>query len=339
MLKKIYVSEKRVSVEYAYRMWKSGTLLFPETPALARSRIQERLSETVELMLLGVAVPAIYVSELQDGSWLVLEATDRLWALFRFLSGKGKLGYMDMYPEYTGLSIRELEDAAPYATSMIYDYKLQFQVIDYMTPRYLHLQIGSHVERWSFSREQGVRNALYRNSDTVLQLEVLAKQLDKKTFFFSSATLNRQYAILRIYMYRLMFQHMIETDGSSQAGLQYLLDRTMEFADIHKEGFHRLAADREFEQATEMILRLPSTRDNKPIAEKLLANRGKEQQIRQLSYLYNLIWLVMDGQISDLRFEMLLSSQNLWESIEKDDVNYNNIRYHYDMIIRDRGNR
>lgn len=332
MMKKIYVSEKRVSVEYAYRMLKNGKLLFPATPALTRGRLRERLSETVELMLLGVAVPAIYVSELQDGSWLVLEATDRLWSLFWFLSGKGNLGYMDMYPEFAKMSLEELEGEAPNATSAIFDYKLQFQVIDYLTPRYLQLQVGSHVERWSFSREQGVRNSLYLNDEVVSRLTRLAKQLDKKTYFFSSLDLNRQYAILRIYMYRLVFLNMIGPVWEKQSGLQFLLDQSMELLSNREK---ELIADGEFEQVTEIIL---SLRKDRTIADRLAMGRGKEPQIRRLSYLYNLAWLAMDGQISSMRFETLISSQGLWERIEKDDVNYDNIRYHYDMILRGRGN-
>ncbi len=332
MVKKIYVSEKRVSVEYAYRMLINGKLLFPGAPALARGRLQERLSETVELMLLGVAVPAIYVSELQDGSWLVLEAADRLWSLFRFLSGKGNLGYMDMYPEFTKMSLEELEGEAPNVTSAIFDYKLQFQVIDYMTPRYLQLQVGSHVERWSFSREQGVRNSLYQNDGVVSRLIMLAEQLDQKAYFFSSQALNRQYAILRICMYRFVFLDRIGPVQKGQAGLQVLLDQSMELLSIHETG---LIAAREFNDVTETILNL---KYDEIIAAKLMTGRGKEPQIRRLSYLYNLVWLAVDGQISWMRFETLLSSQRLWERIEKDDVNYDNIRYHYDMILRGRGN-
>lgn len=333
MMKKIYVSEKRVSVEYAYRMLQKGKLSFPETPLRSKRRIQERLSEIMELILLGAAVPAIYVSELQDGSWLVLETTDRLWALFQFLNGKRNMGYMDMYPEYTEMSLAEMEKKVPHVTSMIYDYKLQIQVIDYMTPRYLHLQIGSNVERWNFSREQGVRKALYSNYDAVSQITMLEKQLDKRTFFFSSSTLNRQYTILRIYMYRLVFLNRIRTSGEDRAGVQLLLDQTMELLDAHER---EAMAVEEFESATNAILSLGR---DKEIAERFQINRGKEQQIRRISYLYNLIWLVDDGQISMIRFHALLSSQRLWERIEKDDVNYENIRHHYDMILRDRGNR
>lgn len=335
MLKKIYVSEKRVSVEYAYRMLQRGKLSFPEAPTLAKGRMVERLSETIELMLLGVAVPAVYVSELQDGSWLVLEATDRLLSLFRFLSGKGNLGYMDMYSEYSGMPIGKLEEKAPHVTSMIYDYKLQFQVIDYMTPRYLHLQVGSHVERWNFSREQGVRNFLYQKFDAVLQVKMLAEQLDKRLFFFSSSTLNRQYAILRIYMYRMVFQHMIRPERGDQAGLQYLLDQTIKLLNTSEGGRPGYIKTEEFRQATEMIVSLSEETE---AAAKLMKNKGKEQQIRRLSYLYNLIFLVMDGQISEVRFRVLFSGQRLWERVERDDVNYDNISYHYDMILRDRGN-
>lgn len=336
MIKKIYVNEKRVSVEYAYQMFKKGKLSFPETPLLTKKRMQERLSETVELILLGVAVPVIYVAELQDGSWLVLEATDRLRMLFRFLDGDGNLGYMDMYPEHTGMSLGQMEMEAPDITSMIYGYNLQFQIIDYMTPRYLQLQVGSYLERWNFSREQGARNALYRDYDAVLLLELLAKQLDKTTFFFSSSKLNRHYMILRIYMYRLVFQEISIPDKGSQAGIQLLLDSTMELLDFRiKERTEGFVA-KEFKQVTEAVVKLEK---NEGIVKKMMANRGKEPQVRRLAYLFNLTWLAMDGKISWLRYDELLSSENLWERIEKDDVNYDNIRQHYDMILKDRGSR
>lgn len=335
MMKKIYVSEKRVSVGYAYQMLQKGKISFPETPMLTKNRMQGRLTETVELILLGVAVPAVYVSELQDGSWLVLEVTDRLRALFQFLGGKGNLGYMELFPECTGMSLEHLEEKNPRITSMIYDYKLQFQVIDYMTPRYLQLQAGSHVERWNFSREQGVRKVLYKNDGAMPLVELLAKQLYKKTFFFSTSTLNRQYAILRIFMYRFVFQNRNASEGYGQSGIQFLLDWTMVQLHTYGQEETEQVVTEKFELATKIIIDLEK---NEETVRKLLINRGKEPQIRRLSYLYNMIWLAREGKIPWRRFEEMVSCKGFWERIEKDDVNYDNIRQHYEMILKDRGN-
>lgn len=66
-------------------------------------------------------------------------------------------------------------------------------------------------------------------------------------------------------------------------------------------------------------------------------NRGKEIQIRCLSYVYNLYWLVLDGCIAQERCNEILCCGKFWERIEKDDVNYNNISHHYDMILKGKG--
>lgn len=185
------------------------------------------------------------------------------------------------------------------------------------------------------AENRGVRNVLYKNDGAMPLVELLAKQLYKKTFFFSASTLNRQYAILRIFMYRFVFQNRNGSEEYSQSGIQFLLDLTM--AQLHAYGQEKTEGivTEEFELATKFLLDLEK---NEEIVRKLLINRGKELQIRRLSYLYNLIWLASEGKISWRRFEEMVSYKRFWERIEKDDVNYDNIRHHYEMILKDRGN-
>ena len=58
--------EKIMSVYRFYQMWREGNILFPTMPLLQRQKIQEKLSETLEAILLGMVLPADYASEQQN---------------------------------------------------------------------------------------------------------------------------------------------------------------------------------------------------------------------------------------------------------------------------------
>ena len=60
----------------------------PSVPAKTRAKRIERVSGTLEAVLMGMVLPVIYVSERQDGSLLVLDASDRLQYLMEFLEGR-----------------------------------------------------------------------------------------------------------------------------------------------------------------------------------------------------------------------------------------------------------
>lgn len=70
----------------------------------------ERVSGIVEIILLGFALPTIYVSERQDGSLLVLEADDRLRCLIEFLEGNYPVRGLEFYPELDGWGIFGTKD-------------------------------------------------------------------------------------------------------------------------------------------------------------------------------------------------------------------------------------
>ena len=63
--------EKIMSVYRFHQMWREGNILFPKMPLLQRQKIQEKLSEALEAILLGMLLPADYASEQQNGSLLV----------------------------------------------------------------------------------------------------------------------------------------------------------------------------------------------------------------------------------------------------------------------------
>ena len=67
--------EKKLSVYQLYRMYQEEQLVFSDAPAMRRTKKIERISETLETILLGISLPLIYESERQDGSLLVLESS------------------------------------------------------------------------------------------------------------------------------------------------------------------------------------------------------------------------------------------------------------------------
>ena len=86
---------------------------------MKKSAKVERASGIVEIILLGFALPVIYVSERQDGSLLVLETDDRLRCLIEFLEGHYPLKGLEFYPELNGYGIEQWERQFPRRTSWL----------------------------------------------------------------------------------------------------------------------------------------------------------------------------------------------------------------------------
>lgn len=334
--RQIDIYEEKLAAERVYEMYLEGRILFPRTPVTIKLRKIKKVSDMLEELLMGLPFPAVYVSELQDGRLLILDTSDRVRCLFDFFEGKLSSGYMELYPELEGYDIRKLEEEHPRITSLLYQCPLKLQIIDYLTPKYLHMQVGNHVEKWNFSREQGVRNALYGGKQAACFLERLARRL-QKVCFFSRSSLNRQYAILRIIMYRLIVRKEFSKQHASGMGLQMLLDQTFQALEKGSiEWLGRLSED--ILGATDVILRWNGqARDSG--AEKdvdtydLLKDRGKEQQIRFLGYVYNVVWLCNESRYPAVQGLMgIVQEQSILERIQDDVVNDCNITKHWEMI-------
>ncbi|MDO4330958.1 MAG: hypothetical protein Q4C66_16705 [Lachnospiraceae bacterium] len=340
--KQIDIYEEKILAERAYNMYLEGGISFPRAPLTVKPRKVKKVADILEEVLMGLPLPPVYVSEMQDGKFLVLDASDMLRCLFDFFAGRLPCGYMELYPELEGNDIQKLEDNYPRITSALYHYPLQFYVIDYLTPKYLHMQVGNHVANWNFSREQGVRNALYGGRQTVRFLERLAKNLRKVTFF-SSSSLNRQYAVLRILMYRLIIWGDFPELDASVIGLQMLLDQTFQILENgSRVWLDQLAAD--IMEATDVISqwnRLGRDAAGEEDGEEeiddavndLLADRGKEQQMRKLGYFYNTVWLCQKKGYPVMEsLTRIGQDDQILDMIENDAVNNGNIVRHWEVI-------
>lgn len=55
--------EKKISIYQLHQMCQDGRLVFPSVSAKTRAKKIERVSRTLEAVLMGMVLPVIYVSE------------------------------------------------------------------------------------------------------------------------------------------------------------------------------------------------------------------------------------------------------------------------------------
>ena len=321
--------EKIMSVYRFYQMWREGNILFPKMPLLQRQKIQEKLSEILEAILLGMVLPADYASEQQNGSLLVFDVSDRLYYLMEFLDGNYSAGKMNIYKKIGGHTIEQLEREFPRVTSLVYDSRISLQIIEYTTPKYMHLLAGNYIEKWSFTREQAVRSVLY-GKQMEIPLADLADLVQRYGDFCSKQELNCQYMVLRILMYFFICAGEIIETPKSCMGLPYLLEQTAEelaVKSMYKPWWHNML--KMMEEATNILARLD--RDGRL---GLAREQGKEMQAKRLGYFYNVIWLCKDMRCDVFKgIEQIETDLKLWKKICQDDVNIKNITDHFDKII------
>lgn len=312
--------EKRISIYQLQRMCRDGRLVFPPVPSKVRARKIESVSETLETILMGILLSVVYVSERQDGSLLVVDGSDRLLYFMEFLEGEYPVAGLEFYSELNGCRLEELERKFPRITSLVYDYKMIFQVIEYTTPKYMHMQAGNYIGKWNFVREQGIRNELYGEKlrDSLYFLE---RNLGQSGIFFSRWKLNRQYFILRILMYRFVFEKDIQVGYRDDMGLQQLMDQTAEC--LARNNLREVFRD--FVDATERLIKWKNKEQRVLIMEK-----EEEQRAKTLGYLYNVVWICRKKECKIGKgLKRIFFDEPFWEQIKREKVTYTNIRKHY----------
>lgn len=318
--------EKKIPVDILYKMYSDRKLLFPAIPWPGAKKRTEKVSGTVEAILMGIIIPAVYTSELQDGSLLVLDTGDELRFLLEFLEGKYPVGKLEFYPELDGYDIRRMEQEFPRATLLLMDFPIQLQIIEYTTPRYMHMQVGRYIEKWNFTREQGIRNILY-GEELEGYLQYLADRTRHYGDFFSKWQLNRQYMMLRILMYHFVLFREIREGREENTGLPLLLEIT---ADILKRKNHTWKN----RMADEMCCVMEELqRWSREERVDLAKEKGKESQAKTVGYLSNVVWMCWKKDYPVWRgLKRISNAEVLWEQIVMDKVNETNIRKHFKEI-------
>lgn len=86
----VELSEKKFAVENLVRLYEGGRIHFPQVPGrkVRVSSGKKIVSELLKVIQIGIPMPIIYASELQNGDLLILESTDRLGYLLKYIEGE-----------------------------------------------------------------------------------------------------------------------------------------------------------------------------------------------------------------------------------------------------------
>ncbi|MDE6055283.1 MAG: hypothetical protein K2G55_16345, partial [Lachnospiraceae bacterium] len=156
----VELSEKKISVENLVRLYKDGIIHFPQElePKLSD---RESISDLIRAVRIGIPMAVVFVSELQNGDFLVLEAKDQLLYLLKYIQGGFPVHIEGITQENAQYYFSDLTYKNPRLAGKLIRTIFTFQIIDYRTPKYLHMEVGLFHEKWSIEREQAVRDLIY----------------------------------------------------------------------------------------------------------------------------------------------------------------------------------
>ena len=223
----IEIYERKFSLENIYHMFVEGRIQFPMEPIRSKVKMEKELEQLLDIVWMGIPLPAVYVSELQNGNFLILENDDTLWKLLYFLDGRYEVDYRVEENLLHG-DIQMLRFDEPRLAMGLYDTVISFQIIDYRTPKYQHMSIGKLVEHWNITREQSIREMLYDPYEISL-LNDITKDMNhilSRGHLRGNSPIMRYrtlYMLMNWFVYTGMWQEEIEMQE------QLLLEKTLEF--------------------------------------------------------------------------------------------------------------
>lgn len=179
---KIHIYELKYDLYDLVDRYQSKRIIFLNQNILQQHKVNTT-REVVEALLYGIPYPQVYVSELQNGQLLVLETDNKLRCLIEFIVGKFDVERSEFlrdnrniwnYFDYRSLS--QSFNITNREKQEILRTKIPLCIIEYETPRYMHLRIGAYIEKWSIEREEAVRRILYADKGMHILREAFREQ-------------------------------------------------------------------------------------------------------------------------------------------------------------------
>ena len=164
---KVIVDTRKFNIAELYERYKRGMIIFPEMRnVFLLKRRNQMIREMLEALLKGIPFPVIYASEQQMGELLIFDKSNRLKCLVEYLDNSYRMTGGEL-STYLGDNIyfEDIKEESPKEARDILYSEIVFYIIDYMNPKYMHMQIGSFLEEWTISQEQSVRKILYRDDE------------------------------------------------------------------------------------------------------------------------------------------------------------------------------
>lgn len=232
---KLEIYERKYSLEYIDHLFVDKRIWFPVGVARPRTTMERALGQLLDAIWMGIPLPPIYVSEQQNGDLLVLEENDNLWKLLWFLEGRYAVDFWLENEHITDCTMKMLQSDEPKLARKLYDTVVSFQIIDYRTPKYLHMSVGKFVAHWSITREQAIREIMYDSYGIDLLYELsndMQIALGRERVHSRTSDLVNRYRILYMIMNWFVYTGLWRDDIEMQE--QCVLEETIESIDWQK---------------------------------------------------------------------------------------------------------
>ena len=261
-------------------------------------------SELIESIIMGIPLPALYVKENTDGTYVIVDGKQRLTTLFDFIDNSFRLGQLTVL---TDLSNKCFSDLSPFHQNKIEDYTLQVNVIKANTPDRVTLDLFDRVNRGGTKlNNQEMRTALYQGTSTRL-ISYLADFHSFKVATEHSATSKRmtdRTFVLRFIAFYLWRDRLsVDIDYNSpleyKSNLDDFLGKTMAFIntlDAHSSLITDLtnAFTSAMDTASHYIVKLGGFR--------LPSKEGKSKRRLNVAFFDSFSYLLAKTNLSEYQF-------------------------------------
>ena len=298
----MYISERaridtrQYHVEEIFERYKRGMLIFYNKPRSFGKQKEKITKEVLDALNRWIPFPPVYVSELQTGEFLVLDKSDRLRCLLEFLAKNNVVNNFELKDIY-------------YAPILVY-------VIDYINPRYMHMQIGSFIEEWTALQEQSVRNIVYRR-----ELDRIYSELVHRRLHAIGGDLRNQYIFFYFAMFYYVYKKKVKAFES----------RNVDRFQMLEEAIQKLCMESQQDIAIiwHSLDDMYGTNGNSYELGKYFMHMKIEKQTRYICFLW---FLKMEKGGYDI--QGIFKNRILRQEIENCDMSYRDIMKVMDMLRR-----
>lgn len=317
----IDIREKKYTVYNLYEMFLDGQLVFPFKP-IALYSFQKKAQEAIDILLLSIPFPTVYVSERQDGSFVVLDSSSRLLGLLELLNEKFKYKTAGANNDFDGRKFSEIDRYAPSVTSAIMETKIRVEIIEYYTPLFLHMRTGLAVESWTIQQEQAVRNVLYEGKG-INRLKHLASDMHMP----GESGRSKEFCVLNILLVEFL-DHVNQKEGvySEFKDEQYWFEVTISFLN----GLKRKQID-QIKNELEQFGDFCST-GLRGSYFGIGFGRRQASQYRSIAYLFHMWLQCRNSRISTECLERMILDKKMWNAIGKAAYSPEAIRNNMSML-------
>ncbi|CAM4087515.1 DUF262 domain-containing protein [Pseudoalteromonas ostreae] len=225
----VRIAKDNYSVFELLRREDKGLLVL--SPDFQRKEVwnEQRQSELIESILMGIPIPVIYLFENENGVRQIIDGKQRTTALKRFIQNKYALKHLSMLPKLNGKYFRDIE---PVLQAKLEDYQINVYIIQPPTPEYVKFNIFERVNRGGMNlNKQEMRHALYQGKSTTL-IKNLAESIEFKSATGGGVNNDRmrdRYLVLRFVAFYLYIQGKLPEKVQFRSDIDSFLASVMKF--------------------------------------------------------------------------------------------------------------